>query len=180
MPKLMIKKNEKTWEVPLLEQKLDRVAVCVKKDEKTYYAPTFKDDDVRTNGLNPIPLKVLSEGNGYRLYTISEITGLLQDLELYKWYINKAGRDVRLMFNVKYQTGSKNMDEFVYYIFKKETILRFNIIKLGTMYSGQIEYLNPNNNIVTIYSLLPQDAQNKYRGLVPKNPISDISVAAFA
>lgn len=162
------------------------VAVCVKKDGKTYYAPTFKDNDPRTNGLNPAPLKVLSGGNRYRLYTISEITGLLQNLEMYKWYINTSGRDIRLMFTVNYHYVDHETSEddsvFVYYIFKKDTILRFNIIKPSNnevTHSGQIEHLD-SNNIVTIYSLLPGDSQDGYRYLTYPDPISDISSVSFA
>lgn len=162
------------------------VEVCIKKDGKTYYAPTFKDDDQRIKGLNPAPLKVSYGGNGYRLYTISEITGLLQNLEMYKWYINTSGRDIRLMFTVNYHYVDKETDEddsvFVYHTFKKDTILRFNIVKPSNnevTHSGQIEYLD-SNNIVTIYSLLPYDSQEGYRYLTYPNPISQISSASFA
>lgn len=72
MHKLMIKKMEKTWEVPLLKDKLGGVNLCAKVYGETFYAPTFKDGAALA-GCIETPLVFMKDGEKYRVYTLRKV-----------------------------------------------------------------------------------------------------------
>lgn len=170
MPKLMIKKNEKTWEVPLLQKKLGGVAVCVKKDGKLYYAPTYEFGTSVPKGFSATPLLFNKAETAYRVYTINEVPVSVQPPYEYlakdTWYWNNSGGILHLKAYVAEYRGPENYDEgtnfriFIYKlpencVFKTSTeridyytssgavsFIDGSSISIGDSFSNEIESIN--------------------------------------
>ena len=113
----MIKKNEKTWEIPLLQKKLGGVAVCIKKDGKTYYAPTYEFGTSVPKGFSATPLLFDKLKTTYQVYTLDKVPVSVPSHSNYKyltkdrWYWNNSGGILHLKAYVAEYQEPENYDE---------------------------------------------------------------------
>ena len=113
----MIKKNEKTWEIPLLQKKLGGVAVCIKKDGKTYYAPTYEFGTSVPKGFSATPLLFDKLKTTYQVYTLDKVPVSVPSHSNYKyltkdrWYWNNSGGILHLKAYVEEYSIPENPDE---------------------------------------------------------------------
>lgn len=99
MRKLMIKKMEKTWEVPLLKDKLGGVNLCAKVYGETFYAPTFKDGKA-LNGCIETPLMFTKDGERYRVYTVDSKFPSGSIISVNRVWWNRTSQDLKAVLNI--------------------------------------------------------------------------------
>lgn len=106
MHKLMIKKDDTTWEIPLLKDKLGGVTLCVKVSGETFYAPTLKDGEA-LKGCGETPLVFMKNGEKYRVCSIREYFFENKIVKLGYVCWNKSSRDLIECFYEYYKIDSE-------------------------------------------------------------------------